>query len=596
MLTTFFPSIINRFASNGARSQLDEVSIAGHFSQIDWEMKLIESCSKLQVEQLPDFFNWTVPKMIETIDLSQLQEALQITKTSEHAIQLLETTSIVRSSFSQTTETQSTETSSWLFRFFALFIDTFMTAFNFFDGSEPPSSIYEKHVLIQIYYRFFQIPFTIGMCLQPMLLVAWKVYLATMAVLGLATAAIYVYMRWFRPFPVILPHCQNVEAIVAKEFPNPIRGLDEVMSQLLACLNTSAKNLKKKPIMIAAGSGQGKTTLLYKLHQMIKKGEVSEELRNKKVVIINGSEIMAKSKLGIGDKITQIRAKLAGFEKDAIVCIDEVQAIAADPASFELIKTFMRTPAIQFIAVTTMEGLNGPIKTADLDHSFRRPFNYIPFGHWSDTQVKSLLEEMAYNQAEDLPVEDESIDKVIELSNSHLEDLPQPGKAIKLFDRVISTCRTNYDIYHVDGLEEKQMELQGLQYRCARSMPQINVQDQEEIKRLTGEIDQLKQIEAENLGKAYFLRKLIQLKNELKKELLRDASQLREAHQNRQVPEGYLQKRYLFTYACLFPALKKIIDGHLNKAKSIMDLQVDAPLVEKVFTKFKDLEGVVHNN
>ncbi|MFI5343159.1 MAG: hypothetical protein ACHQUC_02950 [Chlamydiales bacterium] len=590
-----YPDLFSGYlTSNRALSHLNEVSVEDHFSQADWVEKLIESCSKLPVEQLSDFFNRTVPKMIDTIDLSQLQKALQITETSEHAVQMLETP-FARSSFLQTTEMQSTETASALFRIFTLFIDTFMTAFNFFDGSEPPTSIYEKHVLIQIYYHFFEIPFAIGMLLQPMLLVAWKVYLATMAILGVATAAMYVYLRWFRSFPAIIPHCQNVEAIVSKEFPSPIRGLDEEMSQLLACLNTSAKNLKKKPIMVTAGTGQGKTTLLYKLHQLIKKGEVSEGLREKKVVIINGSEIMAKSKLGIGDKIKEIRAKLAGFEKDTIVCIDEIQAIAVDPASFELIKTFMRTPAIQFVAITTIEGLHGPIKAADLDHSFRRPFNYISFGDWSDTQVKSLLEEKAYNEAEDLPLEDDVIDKVIDLSNCHLEDLPQPGKAIKLFDRVISSCRTNYDLYHVDGLEEKQMELQGLQYRSARSFPQINSVDQEQIKRLAGEIDQLKKIEAGFLGKACFLRKLIQMKNELKKQLLKDASQLKEARQNRQEPEAYLQKHYLFTCACLFPALNQLINTRLDEVRGKMDLRVDGPFVEKVFTKFKGLEDAVHS-
>ncbi len=561
----------------------------------NWEREFIRICCEIPAEKLQNFFTDSIPKLIDALDLIQLKKSTNQIDVSRHASEKFKG-NLPPFQATERTKIQDTSKNYWLFGFISNFFDAFITSFNFFDGSEPPTTIYEKHVLIQIYYRFFQIPLAIACLLQPIFINAWKVYAATIGVLGLASIAIDCY-KFLRPFPSVIPHCENIEEIIAKEFPGPITGLDKEMGELLASLNSKASNLKKKTvkkknIMLVAGTGSGKTTLIYKLHQMIKKGQVPAPLKNKRIVVINGGEMMAKNCVNFGDKIKEISYKLKGFEKNAIVFIDEIQAFASNSACFEKIKEFIRTPEIQFITATTIKGVEN-VKKSDFDHSFRRSFHYIPFAVWDNQQVKTILEEIAFNETDDILFEDEAINKTIELSNSYLNDLPQPGKAIKLLDLAINSCRTNYDLYQPQELTILQMELRRLQHAWARNFPHNNSADEERMKTLSQIIAGLVEEQSHYLKKSHFLQTLIIIKNKLKEQTIKDGVLLSNSLNKIQVNES-IQKRYLFNYFYLLPILKKIIDEKMNELKGKMDLKVDGDFVQKIFNKYRVLEEDIH--
>lgn len=563
------------------------------YSIESWEKKFQSACSELDSDQLHDFIS-RMPQMIDAIDFKLMQAALPKINAGEHAFNsLIDPSKPPKEPPSNAVYIQPTE--PWLFRFFATFIDTFITAFNFFDGSEPPTSIYEKHVLIQIYFRFFQIPFAVAIALQPMLLVAWKVYLVTAIVLGLAASGIYTYMK-LRPFPKVIPHCEDLDEVIAKEFGGKeIRGLDYEMGNLLQALNKGPNSSNKKPYLFHAKTGNGKTTLICKFHQMLKNNTVPVPLRDKKVVLIQGGELMAKCSMGFGDKIKEIRAKLKGFENEAIVCVDEFQAIASKPDCFESMKKFMRTPGIQFVAITTTEGLNA-IKKVDVDHSFLRPFNTSKFKEWEDCQVKSLLEEIAYYDAEDIDFEDGAIDKVLELTNQNLKDLSQPGKAVKFLDFVINTCRTNYELYIPENLNNKKMELEGLQFKWQRNYPSNTPAAKEAIQVLSAEVNSLEKEQKERLEKAKYVQSLIKIKNKLRNELLKNAYEMSKIYVDKSHVSEELQKKYLFYSCYLFPALKKLTDNKVQSLQETMDLRVDKQFVEKIFKEYKESESDMHES
>jgi len=531
--------------------------------------QVLEQLQKLKPEEIEEFFQTRLPELIESIDLTSLKETIlkmdkSFTSAADHANK--QTPLLPQNDSSQMHEEQS---SSLLFRFFFNLVDTFATAFNFYDESDPPTSIYEKQVLITIYYRFFQIPLALALILQPLVLVAWQAYLVSMAILAAVSAGIYVYMKYFRPFPTIIPSAQRVDDLVAKEFPRPITGLDIECDALLSKINRSTK---KRPIMVLGETGSGKTTLIYKLQQKIK---------DKKIILIHGGNLAANSiRSGIGDKLKQIRFSLAGFEDQAIVVIDEFQAVK----NFELIKEFIRTPGLQCIGLTTWDAFQKEIIPADRDRSLRRSFgsNFIRIEMWKSAQVESLLEEMAYD-AWDITFVDGALKKIVELTDGDFKELPQPAKAIELFEDVIEKCRNNYEVTRSDELKDKKAELSRLEWRSKRRWPMDDATEKFQRDNLELEIGVLEKRHTDLCEQRSIFRSLMEKKEKLKKQLIEDAMALNAAHNNNETLDEEFQKRYLFSYFFLLPEMVK----QAEKGAASLNLQVDEKFVKSVFKEYK---------
>lgn len=562
-----------------------------------WKVEFAKMVATLSLVNMDEFFFNTLQVHIEKIDLMQLKQATNQHNVSWHAFEKVRA-NLPPSFLSEVKAVKFAGKTWWPVQFINNFVDAFITSFSFFDGREPPTSIYEKHVLIQIYYRFFQIPLAIACLLQPLFFTIWKVYAATIGVLGVAGMAVECY-KYLRPFPQVIPHCENIEEAISKVFPGEIGGLEREIHDLVNCLNVEAlkphgnfgkKNHCNPPnkygVMLIAGTGNGKTTLVYKLHQMIKRNQVPSSLKNKKIVVLKGSEIMAKTTIDFGDKIKDIRYKLKGFEKETIIFIDEIQVIATDPVCLEKIKDFIRLPGFQFVVATTHGGLK-KIQQLDFDDSFYESFDPIYYGKWHDLEIQALLEEMVFNQANDIEFDGAAVKKIIELSNSFREDLPQPRKAIKLLERIIKICRTNYHQCYSEELSHCTSELKALQFAWSRKFSLNDAANEEKIKILSQTISDLKQIQHKNLEKSQFLQKLLCIKNAIRDQtLFQDSVELIKCHEKRKRASESTQKRYLFNRYYLLPALEKIIQESLNELKGLVDLKVDSNFVQKVFDTY----------
>jgi len=482
--------------------------------------------------------------------------------------------------------------------FFANFIENLVDALSFFDGKEPPSSIYEKHVGIQIYYQFFTIPIVIAGILQPLILITWKVYLTTALTLATLGTSLYAYMTWFRSLPKQIAYCENLDETISCDYTRPIHGLENEVTCLISKLNQGTPCQKKcRPIMLLANSGEGKTTLVYKLHQMIKNGQVPNGLKNKKIFLIKAGKLMAKSSMGIGDKLKTIETKLASFKdkykNEAIVFIDEIHVFAETNASFELMKDFLRNSSIQFIAATTFIDFN-KIKEKDEDYSFRRPLSYISFNKWTPSELKKLLIDMSNHCNSRLAFSEEAIDKVITLTNSYLPDQSQPTKAIKLLEAVMQKSEMNLEnLSSKNVLIKLQNDLQDLQEKYFRSYPQLDKSLIEKIQYLENLISQRKIDEKRSLEKKEFFKALLSLKKEQKESLLKVASKLHLQCTQKQPLSIFEQKKYLFSKFYLIPALDKMIEVLLHELEKEADFVIDVKFVEKVFEEYKVIEEKV---
>lgn len=553
-----------------------EVSIKSHLDSLD----------TLKFNEISDFFKVNLPETVESIELTQILDEIQKRDSKfsieEHLKNLAPILGLDEKAI--LTQPLTQEQSCFIFRFFSTLFNAFFTAFNFFDDSEPPTSIYEKQVLIQIYQFFFQMPILLGFALQSFFVVAWQAYVVAFTALVAISAAAYVYAKWLRPFPTVIPLCENIDEMITKEHPEPIRGMDREMEKLISCINRPA-SAKKNPVVLRGDTGVGKTTLIYQLYQKIKSGDVPKALKDKRIVFIYGGKLMAKTNTGFGDKVKEITTKLSGFEKNTIIFIDELQAIAENPVCLELVKEWMRKPGYQFITATTIDGLQ-KIKALDKDKSFLDPCNDVKINTWLDTQVKSLLEEIADEEARDISMTSKAIDKIYELSNENQKDMPQPRKAIKLLRMAISACRENYEFKAKSkDLETKESRLQELIPKSRRQFGFDNDKNIVEINTLIKEIADLQAEQTKARAEAQYVRELIVQREAVKDQLLKDAALMMKKQKEKESLDEALQTRYLFSYFYLMPALKTLIDKKIADFKKDrkVDLEVNEKFVENLF-------------
>lgn len=562
--------------------------VNGPLVREEWQTAFYQYCRQISLDQLTDLLNQHLFPLIEHYDLEGLKQSCQIPDVALHAFQ--QEIEVPIASADQLFNTnKSAQSSCSPLYFFHNFMEHLLSALNFFDSKDPPANTHEKHAVIQIYYRFFQIPFAIAFILQPLLIIAWKVYLVTLAILGGISLGLYVYKRWLRPFPQNIPCSQDIEEIVAKKFVSPIRGLDEEVAELSLRFSSQSE---KKPIMIVAPTRAGKTTLFYKLYQKIKQGEVCEALKGKRLVFLQGSDIVVKSNASFGNKINDIRAKIRGFEKEVIVCVDEVQAIAKNAVCLASMKEFLRTPGIQFVTITTPESFREVVTAFDKDSSFSETFQYMTIRPWQKEQVMSLVEERIYNTAADILFENDAIDAIIELTKDQSSDRYQLNKAFQLLELVINANRANLEYSPIEGLAEKKMELEGLKkYRRARQYPSLLVQkDQERVRTLEMEIRQHEETQENNRKQGTHLKKLIQLRSGLKEDSLKSCVELAQFHQNQEIADIFLQKKYLLLNFYVIPVLDRLIEDQRANIGSTLDVQVDAHFVEKIFEQYQSFE------
>lgn len=484
-------------------------------------------------------------------------------------------------------------TPSVLFRFFATLFNTFATAFNFFDESDNPPSIYEKQVLIQIYYRFFQIPYMLALVVQPLILVAWKTYLIVMAVLAGASAIIYIYLKLLYPFPDMKFLCEDIDFLMAREFPHGlIQGLDREADALIQSLNRPSRFSHMDPVMILGETGNGKTTLFFKLHQMIKAGTVPASLKKKKVVLIYGGKLMAgNTTSSFADKIKHIEKKLAGYQ-NVIICIDEIHAVAAQSDCFERLKEFMRRPDFQFIAATTKEGFK-TICEADRDYSFRRPLNYIRMEKWESAEVHALLKEKILLEAPDAYITAEAVEKIIELTDAHQKEAAQPAKAVHLLESVLSAWRTHYGLEE-PNLKNEKAALRNIQANNFNAFP-FGAPPQLEEQRLTIEIERAEAAHREKADKAARFHDLLNEQAICKKEMLKVGAELAAAHGAKKQLAEKLQKQYLSLLIRMGYLAKQVESQSLELEQKGVSIKIDGKFVEKVFQERKEIENSINH-
>jgi len=224
---------------------------------------------------------------------------------------------------------------------------------------------------------------------------------------------------------------------------DPVIGRRTEIDRVIQILSRRSKN---NPCLIGE-PGVGKTAIAEGLAEKIVEGDVPETLRNKRVVSIDISGMIAGAKYR-GDFEERIKKSLDEVKKagDVILFIDEIHTIvgagsaegAVDAAN--ILKPLLARGEIQVVGATTT---NEYRKYIEKDAALERRFSPVMVNEPSEEDAIKILEGLRdkYEAHHNVKITDEAIKSAVELSTRYVNDRYLPDKAIDLIDEAASKVK-----------------------------------------------------------------------------------------------------------------------------------------------------------
>lgn len=242
---------------------------------------------------------------------------------------------------------------------------------------------------------------------------------------------------------------------------DPIIGRKEEIERVIQILSRRTKN---NPCLIGE-PGVGKTAAVEGLAQKIVSGDVPETLKDKRVVTLDISGMVAGSKYR-GDFEERIKKALNEVKKagDIILFIDEIHTIvgagAAEGAidAANILKPMLARGEIQLVGATT---LNEYRKYIEKDAALERRFSTVIVNEPSEKDTIQILKGIRdkYEAHHNVKITDEAIEAAVQLSIRYVNDRFLPDKAIDLIDEAASRARLK-TFTEPDNLKQMQEEIE----------------------------------------------------------------------------------------------------------------------------------------
>ena len=272
---------------------------------------------------------------------------------------------------------------------------------------------------------------------------------------------------------------------------DPVIGRKNEIERVVQILSRRTKN---NPCLIGE-PGVGKTAVVEGLAEKIVQGDVPELLKNKRVVTVDLSSMVAGAKYR-GDFEERIKKALNEVKKagDVILFIDEIHTIvgagsaegAIDAAN--ILKPLLARGEIQLIGATT---LNEYRKYIEKDSALERRFSPVTVNEPTHEETVQILKGIRdkYEAHHNIKITDEAINSAVELSSRYINDRFLPDKAIDLIDEASSKIRLT-SLEEPESIKELENKIQNMNQEKEGA---VKIQKFEKAAKLRDEVNSLKE-------------------------------------------------------------------------------------------------------
>ena len=243
--------------------------------------------------------------------------------------------------------------------------------------------------------------------------------------------------------PTLNQYGKDLTALAREGKVDPVIGRNNEIQRIIEILSRRTKN---NPVLIGE-PGVGKTAVVEGLAQMIVDSKVPEILKNKRVVSLDMSSMIAGAKYR-GDFEERLKKSLQEIKKagNVILFIDEMHTIigagAAEGAmdAANILKPLLSRGEVQIIGATT---LNEYRKYIEKDSALERRFQSVLIDEPNAEDTIKILKGLKdkYEAHHKVKITDEAIKEAVTLSQRYINDRYLPDKAIDLIDEACSKIK-----------------------------------------------------------------------------------------------------------------------------------------------------------
>ena len=325
-----------------------------------------------------------------------------------------------------------------------------------------------------------------------------KLYSAVLAAAGIDTNAIPEELQMPKnqkgkqgsTTPTLDQYSRDLTAMAADGNLDPVVGRDKEIARLIQILSRRTKN---NPCLVGE-PGVGKTAIVEGLAQRIISSMVPESVKNKRVVVLDLSGMVAGSKYRgefeerIRNVINEVRSN-----QGILLFIDELHTIigagGAEGAldASNILKPSLSRGEIQLIGATTLEEYR---KYIEKDAALERRFQPVTVEEPSEEESIEILKGLRpyYEKHHGVVIEDSALEAAVKMSERYINDRFLPDKAIDIIDEAASKVRLGgYRMApEVDAME---LELHEIQKDKEKAVKQADLSLAKELQARQREIE-----------------------------------------------------------------------------------------------------------
>ena len=294
--------------------------------------------------------------------------------------------------------------------------------------------------------------------------------------------------------PTLDQYSRNLNEMAKQGRLDPVIGRQAEIDRVIQILSRRTKN---NPCLVGE-PGVGKTAIVEGLAQRIVQGVVPDTIKNKRVVVLDLSGMVAGSKYRgeFEERIKNVVREVME-NKNVLLFIDELHTIigagGAEGAldASNILKPSLSRGEIQLIGATTLEEYR---KYIEKDAALERRFQPVTVEEPTEEQAKEILEGVRpyYERHHGVEISDAALDAAVKMSTRYIHDRFLPDKAIDLMDETASRVQLGgfkvpealeeNEKKHKRLLEEKEQAIKDGDFEKARAIQEEQAEVEKKLK------------------------------------------------------------------------------------------------------------------